>query len=104
MENNSVPPGFAPRTSFKLKKAEVSVVGVEGTDRSNAVVDSSKQGSTQMDSTSEMTALEKVKTFLQQRPWLLFDQTDHTSVQPDPQQFQMVYSSLLFLFRGVVYI
>ncbi|KAL6214533.1 hypothetical protein ACLB2K_013965 [Fragaria x ananassa] len=89
MENNSVPPGFAPRTSFKLKKAEVSVVGVEGTDRSNAVVDSSKQGPTQMDSTSEMTALEKVKTFLQQRPWLLFDQTDHTSVQPDPQQFQM---------------
>ncbi|XP_062020227.1 putative lysine-specific demethylase JMJ16 isoform X2 [Rosa rugosa] len=90
MKNNSVPPGFAPRTSFTLKRAEVSVVGVEETHRSNAVVDTSKQGPIQMDAaTSDMTALEKVKTFLHNRPWLLFDQSDHTSVQSDPQQFHM---------------
>ncbi|XP_050363885.1 putative lysine-specific demethylase JMJ16 [Argentina anserina] len=101
MQNTSVPPGFAPRTSFKLQKAEVSVVGVEETDRSNAVVDSSKQGPTQMDSASEMTALEKIKTFLQQRPWLLYDQSDHTSVQPDPKQFHLEPSQKACLSNGV---
>lgn len=90
MKDNSVPPGFAPRTSFTLNREEVLVVEVEETDRSNAVEDTSKQGPTQMDTTSELTALEKVKTFLQKRPWLLRDQSVHTSVQPDPQQFPMV--------------
>lgn len=95
MQNNSVPPGFAPHTSFTLKRAEVSVVSIEETHRSNGVVDTSRQEPFQTDATSDMTDLEKVKTSLKDRPWLLFDHSDHTSVEPDTQQFPMVYSSLL---------
>ncbi|PQM36271.1 putative lysine-specific demethylase JMJ16 isoform X1 [Prunus yedoensis var. nudiflora] len=66
MAFNSVPPGFASRTSFVLKRMEK----VEETNGVNA----SKQEPIQMDSTSDLTDMDKLKRSLQHRPWILFDQ------------------------------
>lgn len=87
MAFNSVPPGFASRTSFVLKRMEK----VEETNGVNV----SKQEPIQMDSTSDLTDMDKLKRSLQHRPWILFDQSDYNSEEPESEQFDMVYSSLL---------
>lgn len=85
MAHNSVPPGFVCRTSFMLKRVKT----VEET--KNAFVDASNEEPVQMDTTSDLTDMDKLK---RQRPWILFDQSDLNSEDSDCEQFNMVYSSL----------
>lgn len=95
MAFNSVPPGFASRTSFVLKRMEK----VEETNGVNA----SKQEPIQMDSTADLTDMDKLKRSLQHRPWILFDQNDYNSEEPESEQFDMDPPAKTCLPKGVTH-
>ncbi|KAM1591771.1 hypothetical protein FF1_035670 [Malus domestica] len=80
MAHNSVPPGFVSRTSFMLKREKTA----EETNSSNALVDASNEEPVQLDTTSDLTDMDKLK---RRRPWILFDQSDLNTEESDSEHF-----------------
>ncbi|XP_050105757.1 putative lysine-specific demethylase JMJ16 isoform X2 [Malus sylvestris] len=94
MAHNSVPPGFVCRTSFVLKRVNT----VEET--KNAFVDASSEEPVQMDTTSDLTDMDKLK---RQRPWILFDRSDLNSEESDCEQFNTEPATKHCLPKGVTH-
>ncbi|XP_041009146.1 putative lysine-specific demethylase JMJ16 isoform X4 [Juglans microcarpa x Juglans regia] len=85
VESLSVPPGFVSLTSFLLKRVEKS----EEINNSMSFVSASKQEPIKMDTLSDMTDIADLKTSLKRRPWILFDQSNHSPEELESGQFDM---------------
>ncbi|KAG7984750.1 hypothetical protein I3843_04G177000 [Carya illinoinensis] len=98
VENLSVPPGFVSLTSFILKRVEKS----EEINNSMSFVSASKKEPIKMDTMSAMTDITDLKTSLKRRPWILFDQSNHSPDELEAGQLDMVDLPKTCLPKGVI--
>lgn len=96
IKNHQVPPGFAPLTSFILKRGG----DVKKNDKSTDFPIASEQEPICMETKAEMNDITSYKQVLMHRPWIILDQSNlHKPEESHTERRPMVKLGILhFLF------